>query len=698
MKGVSTISSLNRFLRLIVSVIFILCSCTPPASNLDSSVASYPIIPLKTLLAQPSFNAPQISPDGTMVAFIAPLEGIPNLFVAPIHNLDSRKPLTHYNDRGIQARDVSGIVMYKWSSDNQFLLYPRDYNGDENWDIYSVNVETGKGNNLTPSPGVRVSILGQSRRNFDKVIISMNDRIPPLPDLYTLNIKTGEKQLVEFNDDGFVAYVVDNDLKPRVALKLTSGGSMALYRSIGDGTWSHFFDVTSEDVPAIKSSSYQKIVHIDKTNTKLYAYDSRKRNTNALIEFDLETDENRVVAVDENVDIGGVLYDPSSHKPQAYAVNWTMKHWVAIDPLIGADLQFLGDRTEGEFEIISQSNDNQKWVVQFMESDSPITFHIFDRREKQLTKMFTSTPQLEGLSLAKMHPYVMKSRDGFDLVSYVVLPFGTDPDNNGRPIKPLPTIMIVHGGPSDERATYAFGPFVQWLANRGYAVLYVNFRGSPGFGKSFMNAQRLEWGGKMHDDLIDQVNWAVAEGVAQKDKIAIMGGSYGGYATLVGMTMTPDIFACGVEIVGPSSLETFMPHWDVDQMATIVGDPRTEDGRKLLQARSPINFAHQTINPILIGQGKNDSRVPQVQSDNMVEKMVENGAKVTYVVFPDEGHGFNRQENIFAFWGITELFLAKYLGGRAEPIGDKLEGSSASIPVGINHIRGLKKSVKTPKE
>jgi dipeptidyl aminopeptidase/acylaminoacyl peptidase len=258
--------------------------------------------------------------------------------------------------------------------------------------------------------------------------------------------------------------------------------------------------------------------------------------------------------------------------------------------------------------------------------------------------------------------------------------------------------MIVHGGPSDERAQYAFGPILQWFTNRGYAVLYVNYRGSPGFGKAFLNAQNLEWGGKMHDDLIDQVDWAVAEGIALKDKVAIIGGSYGGYAVLVGMTMTPGIFACGVDLVGPSNLEIFMPHWNVDIMSKVVGDPRTEAGRALLRSRSPINFADQTKNPILIGQGTNDSRVPQDQSDSLVKVMVENGAKVTYALFPDEGHGLHRPENSYAFWAITEVFLGVNLGGRYLPISDKLEGSSIQVIEGAMYIPGLVEALAERKE
>ena len=218
--------------------------------------------------------------------------------------------------------------------------------------------------------------------------------------------------------------------------------------------------------------------------------------------------------------------------------------------------------------------------------------------------------------------------------------------------------MLVHGGPSDERAQYGYGPFLHWLTNRGYGVFYVNYRGSPGFGKAFVNGQRMEWGGKMHEDLLDQVEWAVAEKITTRDQVAILGGSYGGYATLVGMTMTPDVFACGVDLVGPSNLEIFMPHWDEDVMSKVIGDPRTEEGRAFLRSRSPINFAHQMKHPLLIGQGANDSRVPQSQSDSMVEVMKEKNIPVTYVLYPDEGHGLLRRENNASFWAITEGFLA----------------------------------------
>jgi len=258
-------------------------------------------------------------------------------------------------------------------------------------------------------------------------------------------------------------------------------------------------------------------------------------------------------------------------------------------------------------------------------------------------------------------------------------------------------VMIVHGGPGDERAQYGFFPLIQWLNNRGYAVMTVNFRGSPGFGKKFVNAEQLEWGGRMQDDLVDQAKWAVDHGVARQDGIALLGGSYGGYATLCGMTFTPDVFACGIDVVGPADLETFMSTipktWSLDHFAKRVGDPRTPEGRALLRSRSPIHYVNQVTKPLLIAQGSNDSRVPQAQSDRMARALDSLGVAVTYLVYPDEGHGFLRAENNRSFYAITDQFLAKCLGGRAAPITDQLEGSSVLVPVGAARIPGLEQAL-----
>ena len=293
-----------------------------------------------------------------------------------------------------------------------------------------------------------------------------------------------------------------------------------------------------------------------------------------------------------------------------------------------------------------------------------------------------------------MHALEIASRDGLTLPSYLTLPVGSDPDGDGRPDEAVPMILFVHGGPW-ARDSYGFNSVHQMFANRGYGVLSVNFRGSTGFGKDFLNAANLQWGLKMHDDLIDAVDWAIAEKIAKPDEVAIMGGSYGGYATLAGLTFTPEKFACGVDIVGPSNLETLLstipPYWAplVKIFHERMGDPNTEEGRALLKAASPLYKADRITKPLLIGQGANDPRVKQAESDQIVGAMQQAGIPVTYVLYPDEGHGFAKPANNVAFWAIAENFLAECLGGRAEPIGDALEPSTAQIVEGAEYVQGL---------
>jgi dipeptidyl aminopeptidase/acylaminoacyl peptidase len=311
-----------------------------------------------------------------------------------------------------------------------------------------------------------------------------------------------------------------------------------------------------------------------------------------------------------------------------------------------------------------------------------------------MTRLFVARPELEGAPLVPMFPEEIKSRDGLNLVSYLSLPRSVDPKGSGKPSHPVPMVLFVHGGPW-ARDSFGSNRSHQWLANRGYAVLSVNYRGSTGFGKSFISKGDLQWGRKMHDDLLDAVDWAVKNGITTRDKVAIMGGSYGGYATLAGMAFTPTTFACGVDIVGPSNLftllQTIPPYWEAgkQQFYKRMGDPTTEEGRALLKERSPLNFADRISRPLLIGQGANDPRVNVRESDQIVAAMEAKHIPVTYVVFPDEGHGFARPVNNIAFNAVAENFLAPCLGGRAEPIGEALQASTAQVKQGAENVPGL---------
>ncbi len=664
-----------------------------PVVTSVTDMSGYPLLPLERLMAQPQYSVPQVSPDGRLISWIGPLEGSPNLFVADVSNPTAARPITQYTDDGVRATDVSGNVLYRWHWDSHSIIFPRDYGGDEHWDIHIVDVTTGEVRNLTPMEDKAVEIIGYGRKAPDELLVKIEVFGQGQPDVYRLNLMSGETELVMPNS-GFLGFLADNDLNVRMGVKYSAQQGLDFYRLNSDGSWENLYQVTADDLPAFSTAIYQKMIRFDQANEHVYIYDAQNRDKAALVKINLNSGELTLLAEDDRVDIAGVLYHPVENRVQAYATTWLRNKWHAMDESLLPDFKRLGEISEGDWHVLSRSDDDRYWIVRYRLSHEPTAFYLYDRgdgsRSITAQRLFSATPQLEGLELSKLHPYIVTTDDGFDLVSYYMLPPWSDPDQDGMPNEPVPMIVLVHGGPSDERALFAFGALLHWFANRGYGTMYVNFRGSAGFGKAYMNAQTAEWGGRMHQDILDQVDWAVSRNIADAEKIALLGGSYGGYEVLVGMTMTPDVFACGIDIVGPSNLEVFMPHWNVDTMSVrLGGDPRTAEGREFLRSRSPINFAGQTRNPVLIGQGANDSRVPQDQSDTVVEKMQAAGVEVTYVVYPDEGHGFLRPANSNAFNAIMEVFLANCLGGRYEPIANQIEGSSTQVPVGVEHIEGL---------
>jgi dipeptidyl aminopeptidase/acylaminoacyl peptidase len=415
--------------------------------------------------------------------------------------------------------------------------------------------------------------------------------------------------------------------------------------------------------------------------------------------MNLDTNEVELLAEDPRADAGGVLAHPTEKNIQAVSFTYDKTEWKVLDPAIQADFDYLKTVQDGEILVTDRTLDDEQWLVAFIQDDGPAKTYYYQRSpERKATFLFQNRDDLDDYPLVKMHAPIIKSRDGLSLVSYLSLPPGSDPDGDGRPDEPLPMVLYVHGGPW-ARDGWGLNPVHQWLANRGYAVLSVNYRGSTGFGKEFINAANGEWAGKMHDDLLDAVQWAVDEGIAQKDKVAIMGGSYGGYATLVGLTFTPDVFACGVDIVGPSSLVTLLqnvpPYWMtfMPVMKVRVGDVDTEEGRAELLERSPLAIVDKIEKPLLIGQGANDPRVKQQESDQIVAAMQEHDIPVTYVLYPDEGHGFARPENRMSFNAVTEAFLAAQLGGRFEPVGDDFEGAKITVPAGAEHVPGLEEAL-----
>ena len=655
---------------------------TSPAATAPAGqdLSAYPLIAREALFGNPTRASAQISPDGAYLTWLAPRDGVLNIWLAPADDPDGARAITASTDRPIRQ--------YFWAPDGKSVLYVQDKGGDENFLLYGVNVETGEETTLTPFEDTRVQIIGASTTIKDAILVSLNNRDPRFHDVYRLDLSSGElTKLIE--NEGYAGFMADDNLDVRVALRPNQTGGMDVFKVEDNVIAAEPF--SSTDMEDSLTTSPAGFTTDGKT---MYWYDSRGRNTAALVAMDVATGETRVIAEDERADIGGSIRDQDTGEIEAYSVDYLKTEWTATDPDIKAALDFLDANLEGQYGIQSRTDDDRKWIVGNDPVVEPSAAYLYDRDAGTLTRLYVGRPELEDAPLQPMHTLELTSRDGLTLPSYLTLPPGSDSDADGVPDSPVPMVLLVHGGPW-ARDGYGYNATHQWLANRGYAVMSVNFRGSTGFGKNFINAGNLEWSKKMHDDLIDAVEWAVNEGIAPRDQVAIMGGSYGGYATLVGLTFTPETFACGVDIVGPSNLETLLatipPYWAplISQFHDRMGNPNTEEGLALIKEASPLYKADRITKPLLIGQGANDPRVNQAESDQIVAAMEERGIPVTYVVYPDEGHGFAKPANNIAFNAVTENFLASCLGGRAEPIGDTLGASTAEIVTGAEFVEGL---------
>ena len=656
------------------------------AASSAAPSATPPLIERAKLFGNPTKAGSRISPDGQWLSWIAPRDGVMNLWVAPLSDLSKAKPLTAETKRPIRS-------MF-WAPDSKSVLYINDKGGDENFLLYGVNVDSGEMKSLTPFEKTRVQVTGIGSNVKDRILVGVNNRDPKWHDIHSLDLATGKLTLV-LQNDGYGSFLPDESLNLRIATKSRTDGGTDYY-AVSDNkvAATPFATVTLDDSQSTRPLSFTS------DGKTMYWADSRGRDTAVLIEQDIASGKTNVIAQDARADISSAITDPRTGRAQAYDLDYLTHEYVALDPSIKGDLAFLKKAAKGAFWVGSRSDDGEKWIVSIDRVTEPSTTFLYERKGKRLTKLYTSRPELEGAPLVPMAAKEIKTRDGLTLVSYLTLPKDAAATGKGKAkaSTPVPMVLLVHGGPWG-RDTYGYNTLHQWLANRGYAVLSVNFRGSTGFGKKFISAGDMQWGRKMHDDLLDAVNWAVAEGVSTRDKVAIMGGSYGGYATLAGMAFTPDQFACGVDIVGPSNLTTLLgtipPYWESikQQFYKRMGDPTTEAGRAVLKERSPLYSADKITRPLLIGQGANDPRVNVAESDQIVAAMSAKNIPVTYVVFPDEGHGFARPVNNIAFMAVTENFLGKCLGGRAEPIGAALKASSAQVKHGAEFAPGLKEAM-----
>jgi dipeptidyl aminopeptidase/acylaminoacyl peptidase len=661
-------------------------ACQPQSAKQALPEMTQPdLISRAALFGNPERTQARISPKGDYISYLAPRDGYLNVFVAATgSDLTQATPITNDAKRGIRQ--------HFWAKNGTHILFLQDEGGDENWRLYSVDVKTGEKKDLTPLKGVQAQVIGMSAREPDAVLVGLNDRDSAWHDVYKINVVTGRRALVERNNEEFTGFVADQDNILRLATKNLPDGKVEFWSFNLQGRWSKLMEAPFEDSLTTVPLSFEG------DGKHFLMFDSVGRDKAALVRVDAATGNKTPIGEHPKADVSDVWIDPQNFTAEAFAGDYLKTEWTALNDEAKADLEFLRTNLRGEANVVDRTGDDSKWIVVDDGPQTPPTSYLYDRTAKTITKLFEQRPALAKAPLAAMIPVEIKSSDGLDLVSYLTLPPGTDLDNNSRPDKPLPLVLNVHGGPW-ARDSYGLDPEHQWLANRGYAVLSVNFRGSTGFGKAFVNAGNREWAGKMHDDLIDAVNWAVKDGVTTQDKVAIYGGSYGGYATLVGLTKTPETFACGVSIVGPSNLKTLFDsipaYWESfrNELYLRVGDPRTPEGEKMLAERSPLNFADKIVRPLLVAQGANDPRVKQAESDQIVAAMKAKSIPVTYVLYPDEGHGFGRPQNRMSFYAISEAFLSKCLGGRYEPVGTDFSGASLQVLEGAPLVPGLAEAV-----
>jgi dipeptidyl aminopeptidase/acylaminoacyl peptidase len=623
------------------------------------------LIPRRALYGNPVKASAKISPDGEKLAWLAPDDNVMNVWVAGLDGADARA-VTRDRERG--------IAQYFWSADSRHIFFAQDIGGDENYHLYSVDLEGGDARDLTPFENVRVMIIDRSRDFPDDMLIGLNRDNPQLHDVYNLHLPTGELKLLEKNPGNVLGWIADRSFKVRAALTVREDGSNdLLIRRTEQSEWEVYRTWTSDD--ALTSAP----IGFSKDGRYLRLLDSLDANAGRLVELDTETREIRVIAEDPEYDVSGAYDDPHTYEVRMVAFLRARLEWTVLDDAIREDIEAIRKIHDGDFTIISEDDADRKWVVRFYSDNDPGSFYLYRRDTRSGELLFQTRPELDGYQLAPMEPVTITARDGMQIHCYITFPVGAERRN-------LPLVLNVHGGPW-VRDTWGYHSEAQWMANRGYVCLQVNYRGSRGYGKAYLNAGNREWGGKMHDDLVDAVKWAVAQGYVDPERVAIYGGSYGGYAALVGATFTPELFRCAIDIVGPSNLITFIrsvpPYWQpmIKMLHTRVGNPDTEP--EFLASRSPLTHVDSIRIPMLIVQGANDPRVKQAESEQIVAAMREHGIAHEYMLFPDEGHGFQKPENKMKFYAAAEKFLADHLGGIYEDAdmenGDVVASSAAEI-------------------
>ena len=657
------------------------CFCALFLTFCSAQAALPPLIPREILFGNPARTDPKVSPDGSQLSWLAPDKS--NTLNVWTSALDGTHAHCVTNETG------DPIEWYTWAGDGKHVLYLHDNAGDEIPHLFSTDLMTGNVRDLTPFRGVRAQNVLTDSRHPAAVLVAMNLRDRTKFDMYRVDLETGAITIEAQNPGDVLTWRADINfvLRAATAFDGTTGRTIIRVRDAGDKAWRDLVVMPFERALfAGQVVNGSLIVGFDPDGKSLLIVSALHSDKGRLVRVDLQDGHERgVIAEDPHcdvafVDVGrlgmepGVILHPVTGAVQAVQFNYMTPQWSFVDPKLKTDFENINREAPGFFDLVSRDNADRVWIVASRRSDAPVTYYKFDRGTKKLSRLFTENPALAKFAVAAKKPGIIKTRDGLEIVSYLTIAPGVDP-------RKVPLVLLIHGGPWD-RDSDVYDPEVQFLANRGYAVLQANYRGSTGFGIKFFNAGNLQVGLGMVEDVLDAVRWAVDQGIADPKRVAAMGGSMGGFATLRALEMRPDLFACGVDEFGPADeatgLRSFPKYW-----SNIVARWRRREGdadhdpewnRKI----SPLYHVDAIRAPLLIVQGKNDPRVTLANADAMVAALRKAKREVTYVVYPDEGHGFGRPENQFDFYGRVEEFLAKHLGGRAEPW-KKIPGSTADL-------------------
>lgn len=634
-----------------------------------------PLIPRRVIFAEADKFAVRLRPDGQQVSFLAPINGVLNLWVCSLTQPDKAVPLTRFSN--------APVLNYQWAYTSRQVVYLRRAGGGVH--LFALDLDSNQTRDLTPDTAATAQIEKLSPDLPSEVLISLNDRDPQRFDLHRVNLRTGERKLV-WQNEGYDSFLCDDQFRPRVARRNTANGGYELFKLDGVGSWQRFDQLSYEEARVTQP------VTLDKTGRVLYLIDNRQSDTGVLKAINLESGKTRTLLVDPLADLVPVLMThpkTAALRSASAAYGRTRRHF--LDRRIARDFGYLAGVHPGDVGIAGQSLDDRTWLVVFQDGGPP-RYYAYDRRAKRAWFLFTDNKAVETFPLARRTAIVVTTRDGLKLPGDLYLPSWSKAGGNKPLAQPLPLLVYVHGGPS---VAYPWNSWftnrvLQLLANRGYAVLRVEFRGADGLGNRILQAGAGEWGGRMHTDVLDAVAWAIAQGVTEKQRVGIFGWSYGGYETLMALALSPDSFACGIAMYPVTDLvsmmETRNPLAFRQFWRRQVGDESTEAGRVLLRSRSPVNQAEKIAKPLLLTHGGKDQAVARAHSDKLVAALKQHQQPVTYLAYPDEMHDYRRPESWISFFTVAERFLHEHLGGRYEAAGDDLANGGFEVVAGGKQI------------